>query len=147
MLALPLPSENFTFRELPFQLHKNIGITIFLIAIYLLAVRVSKIGRKVFKSNIKPERFVEKGHLVLYFLITFCCISGYLSSSYSGWGTTLWWFLDLPSWADENDSLNILYSDFHLWSCRALLLVIVGHVGVALYHAFSNDLTADKMYR
>lgn len=147
MLALPLPSENFTFRELPFQLHKSIGITIFVIAIYLLGVRVSKIRRKAFKSNIKSERFVEKGHLVLYFLITFCCISGYLSSSYSGWGTTLWWSLDLPLWAEENDSLNILFSDLHLWSCWALLLVIAGHVGVALYHAFRSDLTTDKMYR
>ncbi len=81
------------------------------------------------------------------FTITFCCISGYLSSSYSGWGTTLWWSLDLPLWAEENDSLNILFSDLHLWSCWALLLVIAGHVGVALYHAFRSDLTTDKMYR
>ena len=146
MLALLLPSENFTFRELPFQLHKNIGITIFLGVIYLLAARVSKIRRKAFKSNIKSERFVKKRHLSLYFLITFCCISGYLSSSYSGWGTTLWWLLDLPSWTNENDSLNILFSDLHLWSCWALLLVIAGHKGVALYQAFGSHLTTDKMH-
>ncbi len=74
MLALPLPSENFTFRELPFQLHKNIGITIFVVVIYLLAARVSKIRRKAFKSNIKSERFVEKGHLVplfFYYLLLY----------------------------------------------------------------------------
>ena len=147
MLSLPLPSENFTYRELPFQLHKNIGITIFIIAMYLLVMRISKIRRKAFTSDTKSERFIGKGHLTLYFLIAFCCMSGYLSSSYSGWGTTLWWFLDLPSWADENDSLNILFSDLHLWSCWALLLVIVGHVGIALYHAFSSDVTTDKMYQ
>ena len=28
MLGLPLPSKELTFREFPFQLHKNIGITL-----------------------------------------------------------------------------------------------------------------------
>lgn len=26
MLSLPLPSEDFTYRQLPFQLHKNVGM-------------------------------------------------------------------------------------------------------------------------
>ena len=29
MLSLPLPSDTIGFRVLPFQLHKNIGITLF----------------------------------------------------------------------------------------------------------------------
>ena len=147
MLALPLPSENFTYRELPFQLHKNIGITIFVIISWLLAIRILKARERLNLSIKKSEKLAERAHLVIYFLIASCCISGYLSSSYSGWGTTVWWLLDLPSWAEESDSLNMLFSDFHLWSCWALLLAVVGHIGVALYHAFKNDQDLDKMYR
>ena len=147
MLALPLPSENFTYRQLPFQLHKNIGITIFVIIIWLLTIRILKARERLHLSIKNSEKLPERVHLVIYFLIASCCISGYLSSSYSGWGTTVWWLLDLPSWAEENDSLNILFSDFHLWSCWVLLLAVVGHIGVALYHAFKNDQDIDKMYR
>jgi len=39
MLSLPLPSEEFTYRELPFQLHKNIGITLFVAVITMTAMR------------------------------------------------------------------------------------------------------------
>ena len=147
MLALPLPSENFTYRQLPFQLHKNVGITILAITIYLLATRSFKVRRKSLSSITKPVKLRDRVHQSIYFLIALCCISGYLSSSYSGWGTTIWWVVDLPSWADESDSLNIFFSDLHLWSCWVLLSVIVGHIGVALYHAFRNDQDTDEMYR
>ncbi len=39
MLGLPLPSKVLTFRELPFQLHKNMGITLVLLLALLLYVR------------------------------------------------------------------------------------------------------------
>ena len=147
MLALPLPSENFAYRQLPFQLHKNIGITIFIITIWLLKIRIFRAQERSLSSLNKSEILAERVHLLIYFLIAFCCISGYLSSSYSGWDTTLWWLLDLPSWADESDSMNMLFSDLHLWSCWALLAVIVGHIGAALYRAFAEDQVIDKMYR
>ena len=147
MLALPLPSENFTYRQLPFQLHKNIGITILVITVWLLATRSFKIRRKSLLSINKLAGLRGRVHHSIYFLIALCCISGYLSSSYSGWGTTIWWVVDLPSWADESDALNIFFSDLHLWSCWVLLLVIVGHIGAALYHAFRNDQDTDEMYR
>ena len=83
MLALPLPSENFTYRQLPFQLHKNIGITILAITIYLLAIRRFKVRRKSLLSITKPGRLRDRVHRSIYFLIALCCISGYLSSSYS----------------------------------------------------------------
>ena len=147
MLALPLPSENFTYRQLPFQLHKNVGITIFVIIIWLFTAGTLKALVKAYSPITKAAKLSERVHQLIYFLITCCCLTGYLSSSYSGWGTTLWWLLEIPSWSEESDSMNILFSDLHLWSCWMLLLVVVGHIGVALYHAFKNDQDGDEMYR
>ena len=147
MLSLPLPSEDFTYRQLPFQLHKNIGITILVMAVAMIAIRIVKKRKQLQIQKSRLERLAALDHLLTYFLIIACCISGYRSSSFSGWETTLWWLVDLPAWSEENDDLNIFFSDIHLWTCWALLAVVAVHIGAALYHAFKNDDVIDKMFR
>ena len=93
------------------------------------------------------EKLAALDHVLTYFLITACCLSGYLSSSFSGWETTWWWLVNLPTWSAENDELNILFSDIHMWTCWALLAVIALHIGAALYHTFRNDEAIIKMFR
>ena len=145
MLSLPLPSENSTFRVLPFQLHKNVGLTLFLL---LLAMTSSFILRWI-KGNAriesKPQITAKIGHGLIYLMLLFCCLSGYLSSSFSGWGTQFWWLFDLPIWARESDDLNAIFSDLHLWSCWLLILLIAVHIGAALQHSFRNDGVVDSM--
>ncbi len=147
MLSLPLPSDIFTYRQLPFQLHKNVGITVFIIIIAMIAIRIFQKDKLIQEQKSRLEKLAELDHVLTYFLIAACCISGYLSSSYSGWETTFWWLVDLPAWSEENDDLNIFFSDIHLWTCWALLAVIALHVGAALYHVFKNDDVVDKMFR
>ena len=147
MLSLPLPSEDFTYRQLPFQMHKNVGITIMVMVVAMIAIRIVKKRKQLQIQKSRLERLAALDHLLTYFLIIACCISGYLSSSFSGWETTLWWLVDLPAWSEENDDLNIFFSDIHLWTCWALLAVVAVHIGAALYHAFKNDDVIDKMFR
>ena len=147
MLSLPLPSEDFTYRQLPFQLHKNVGITIMVMVVAMVALSIIKKRKQLQIKKSRLERLASLDHLLTYFLIIACCISGYLSSSFSGWETTLWWLVDLHAWSEENDDLNIFFSDIHLWTCWALLAVVAVHIGAALYHAFKNDDVIDKMFR
>ena len=147
MLSLPLPSEDFTYRQLPFQMHKNVGITIMVMVVAMVALRIVKKRKQLQIKKSRLERLASLDHLLTYFLIIACCISGYLSSSFSGWETSLWWLVDLPAWSEENDDLNIFFSDIHLWTCWALLAVVAVHIGAALYHAFKNDDVIDKMFR
>lgn len=141
MLALPLPSDDFTYREFPFQLHKNLGLTIVL---FLIAMAVIRLTRRQALAAMPAEtpgmqRLRVGGHVALYVLIFLVCLTGYMSSSYSGWGTNFWWLVELPYWGHENEDLNQLYSDLHLWTCRGLLLAMAAHIGAALLHAFRND--------
>lgn len=147
MLSLPLPSDVFTYRQLPFQLHKNIGITLLAIVVTMIAMRVYGREKSIQANKTRLEKLADVDHLLTYFLLIACCISGYLSSAYSGWETTLWWLVDLPGWSEENDDLNILFSDIHLWTCWALLAVVALHISAALYHAFKDDGVIDKMFR
>lgn len=149
MLALPLPSDDFRYREFPFQLHKNLGITILLL---LIAMAVIRVMRRQALAAVPAETAAVRtlrlgGHVALYVLIFAVCITGYMSSSYSGWGTELWWLVDLPYWGREDEELNQLYSDLHLWTCWALLVAMAAHIGAALLHAFRNDGVVRRILR
>ena len=149
MLALPLPSEDFRYREFPFQLHKNLGITIILLLIAMAIIRVARGQALAAVANESDAMHKARlgGHIALYVLIFVVCVTGYMSSSYSGWGTTFWWLLDLPYWGHEDEELNQLFSDLHLWACWGLLIAMAAHIGAALLHAFRNDGVIRRILR
>ncbi len=149
MLTLPYPSSDYRYRVLPFQLHKNLGITIVFVLAILLYVRLRHRPAPDALTAERPwmHKLAVVDHVLLYVMILACCISGYLSSSYSGWGTTLWWVLELPNWGYENEELNIFYSDIHLWTCWGLLALVSVHISGAVYHAFRNDGVVRRMLR
>lgn len=149
MLSLALPSEELTFREFPFQLHKNLGITLVVLVALLLYVRLKHRPAPETSHTMRPwmHKLAVIDHVFIYLLLFAVCISGYLSSSFSGWDTTLWWLIDLPRWGWEDEELNMLFSDVHLWTSWALLAVVALHVSGALYHAFRNDGLVRRMVR
>ena len=149
MMALPLPSRHFSYRVFPFQLHKNVGTTLLILLAILLYVRFKHRPTTDPSEAMKPwmRRLAVADHVVLYILIAACGLSGYLSSSYSGWSTTFWWVIDLPNWGYDNTELNEFYSDVHLWTAWALLAFIAIHISGALYHAFRNDGAVRRLMR
>lgn len=149
MLALPLPSKELTFRQFPFQLHKNVGITIVLLLAFMLYVRFKHRPAALSHEMMSPwmKTMAILDHIVLYALIFACSLSGYFSSSYSGWGTTFWWLIELPYWGREDEELNMMWSDVHLWTSWGLLAILSVHVAGALYHAFRNDGIVRRMLK
>jgi cytochrome b561 len=147
MLGLPLASKEYRFREIPFQLHKNLGMTLVAVIVVMLYVRFKHRPQPELSQILSPRlsKLAVADHVILYVIIFACCLSGYLSSAYSGWGTRLWWLVDLPNWGYENEELNVLYSDIHLWTCWILLAVMAVHISGSLYHAFRNDGVVRRM--
>jgi cytochrome b561 len=148
MMALPLPSKIFTYRAYPFQLHKNLGITMVALVLVMLYARIAYV-RAMKKAGLKTRIPVSTAvqDVFLYGLTLTCAVSGYLSSVYSGWPTRLWWLISLPNWGYDNDALNDMYADVHTWTSYGLIAIIAVHIGVATYASFRNEGFVRRMLR
>ena len=83
---------------------------------------------------------IVRFNVILYVLIIAVCVSGYLSSSYTRWDTTVWWLVDTAQKiAAPDEDMNMFYSNIHLWTAWALLAAVAVHVTGGVYHAFRND--------
>lgn len=149
MMGLPLPSKEVQFRAFPFQLHKNIGITLVLLVFVLLYVRLKHAPLPAHSETMRPwmRSVAVLDHVLLYSLILAVSVSGYLSSAHTRWDTTVWWLVDLPRISEPDEEMNEFFSEIHLWTAWALLAVIAVHISGALYHAFRNDGIVRRMLR
>jgi cytochrome b561 len=149
MLALPLPSRELRFREIPFQLHKNIGFTLLAVMALMLYDRFRRRPAPVTGTSMKPwmRKLATADHVLLYLLTASVCVSGYMSSAHTRWDTALWWAITLPRIAAPNEEMNEFYSDIHLWTAWALLAFTAVHISGTLYHAFRNDGIVRRMLR
>jgi cytochrome b561 len=147
MMALPLPSKIFTYRAYPFQLHKNVGMTMAVMLMVLLYGRLAYLRASRAAARPAMPRSAVVQSVLLYGLIFACCLSGYLSSVYSGWPTRLWWLVTLPNWGYDNDALNEFYSEIHIWTTYGIVAIMIGHVGTATYRVFRGDRSVRWMLR
>lgn len=143
MLTLPFSS----LRSVPFSLHKSIGITLLFLLLVLLFLRLWRRPAAIDSPAMTGwmHKLALLDHVLLYGLIIGVCVSGYLSSAFSGWTTSLWWLVDLPDWADKDLRLNRLFSDLHSWLSWTLLPVIAIHIIGAVYHAMRRDGAIRRM--
>jgi cytochrome b561 len=120
-----------------FALHKSIGLTVASLALVRLIWRWSHrpplLGLPAWQEAC--ARFTHYGLYVFMFLQP---VSGYLSSSFSGYETA-WFGLPLPSWGWKDKPLNHLFNDVHEASSIALLSFIALHVAGAAWHAYHRD--------
>lgn len=135
MVDLPKSSPE---RSWFFALHKSIGLTTALCAILRLAWRL------LHRPPALPEtlllwkrRLANATHSLLYILMFLQPVSGYLSSSFSGYSTRFWG-IPLPDWGWNDHALNGLFTDIHVASSILLLSLIAVHVIGALHHGFTR---------
>lgn len=149
MMSLPLPSKVFTYRAYPFQLHKNVGITMAVVLLVLLYGRLTYLRASRAAGIARPRMPMTAvvQSILLYGLILACCLSGYLSSVYSGWATRLWWVVSLPNWGYDNDWLNEFYATIHIWTTYGVVAIMMIHIGTATFRVFRNDRSVRWMLR
>ncbi|ODN65868.1 cytochrome b [Methylophaga muralis] len=149
MMALPLPSQELQFRAFPFQLHKNIGITLVILLGIMLYMRFKYPPAPPLESDMSPgmHKISILAHAAIYGLIFFVCISGYLSSAHTRWDTVFWWLIKFPRIAAADEEMNEFWGELHTYAAWILLALVAIHIAAAVYHSFRNDGIIRRMMR
>jgi len=131
MVDLPRGSDERSFF---FALHKSFGITTAIVVFLRIAWRVSHRAPALPQSLATWQRRAATAvHHLLYFFLILQPVSGYVSSSFSGYKTRLWG-VALPHWGWKDQVLNETFTEIHVASSVALLILIGIHLCGALAH-------------
>ncbi|MGH8653303.1 MAG: cytochrome b [Gammaproteobacteria bacterium] len=135
MADLPKGEQRSDF----FALHKSIGLTVFLLALLRLSWRLSHPPPRL-PASLEPwrRRFAGVIHFAMYCCLFLQPLSGYLSSSFSGYATR-YFGIPLPQWGWEDKFLNELFSSIHQASALTLCSLITIHVLAAMSHALPGQ--------
>ncbi|MGH8570801.1 MAG: cytochrome b [Gammaproteobacteria bacterium] len=122
-------------RSAYFALHKSIGLTIFSLAALRLVWRATHPPPPLPASLPRWQNVLARcNHKLLYVLMFLQPVSGYLSSSFSGYTTSFFGF-PLPHWGWKEPFLNELFSDIHEVSAITLAALVGVHALAAVAHA------------
>lgn len=129
------------------DLHKSIGIILFMVMIFRVIWRKKQIKPTPLKSHSKLEK--QLGHLVhlfLYGLLFIIMVSGYLISTADGRGIEVFQLFQVPSIGELINNQEDIAGSIHKYIAYALMLFVVLHVLAALKHHFINkDRTLKRM--
>lgn len=122
-----------------FALHKSIGLSV----LTLLCVRVAWRMRHRPPALPQDLPWWQRGmahvvHLGFYALLLVQPLSGYLSSSFSGYRTR-WFGVPLPHWGWRDAPLNELFTEIHVIGSIALVVLVATHLLGVLSHMLAGQ--------
>lgn len=131
MVELPDGSAE---RSRCFALHKSLGLTAALLLCARIGWRMTHPAPPL-PAELVPwqRRLAACTHWLLYLLMLLQPLSGYLSSSYSGYRTRFWG-VPLPHWGRQDARINELFTELHVGCSVALLCLLILHVCGAFAH-------------
>ena len=136
MVDLPKGSDE---RSWFFALHKSIGLTMALLALIRVVWRFTHTPPDLpaTVSQFK-QKLAGLTHILLYVSMIIQPLSGYISSSFSGYKTKIWG-VPLPHWGWKSPALNELFTDIHVASSVALLCLVILHLSGVVFHICEGD--------
>lgn len=122
-----------------FALHKSVGLCVLVVLCLRVAWRLGHRPPALPDSVPRWQAQLARGvHATFYALLLAQPLSGYLSSSFSGYDTR-WFGVPLPSWGWRDAPLNELFTELHVL-CSITLLVLIGvHVLGFLSHVLAGE--------
>lgn len=122
-----------------FSLHKSLGLTVLALLCMRIAWRLRHPPPGLPGAIPGWQRGLARVvHLGFYVLLVVQPLSGYLSSSFSGYATR-WFGIPLPQWGWRDAPLNELFTEVHVFSSIALVLLIATHVLGVLTHVLAGQ--------
>lgn len=134
-------------RGFAFGLHKSFGILVFALMLVRIAWRLLNPPPPPPPGMPAWQRVAAGAtHLLFYVLLLAHPLTGYLSSSFSGYSTKLFG-IPLPDWGAHNPPLNEFFTELHVIGAVTLCIVIAAHVLGALKHLLTpGDRVVRRMW-
>lgn len=130
------------------SLHKQIGITVFILTLVRLYWRLRHRPPALPPAIPRLQAQIAHGVQHLFYLLLLAQpLLGYLSSSFTQYKTR-YLGVELPSWATPDPAWNEFFTELHEAGATVLLVVIGLHVAGALSHALrKEDPLLRRMWR
>jgi len=133
MEDLPIGPHKFDL----YQLHKSMGLTIFTLAGLRLAWRLFNPAPPLPAHMARWEDLAARSsHALLYGLIFFQPIIGYLQSNAANFPIVLWGLVPIPAILSKNEALADALVVVHGYGATALAVLVLIHIAAALRHHF-----------
>lgn len=142
MLALGFYMTGLSLSPQKLQLyswHKWAGVTIFMLALFRLAWRLSHRPPALPSGTGRLASLAAHGaHWVLYLLMLAIPLSGWLMSSAKGFQTVWFGIVPLPDLLERNRELGNVLAQVHGTLNWLFVALLAGHILAALMHQFIN---------
>ncbi len=133
MQGLPLSPDKLKL----YSWHKWVGVTVFLLALFRIAWRVTHQPPALSSSMPRLMQIAaHAGHHMLYMLMFLIPLSGWLMSSAKGFQTVWFGVLPIPDLLEKDKMLGELLQTVHVSLNYLFIAVLVAHIGAALKHHF-----------
>jgi len=128
--------EEINFRNAYYVVHKTIGVTVFLLVIArLIWNKVSQRPPLDKSLTLTEQKLAHRAHNTLYFMMLFIPITGFMMTSYHGYGTFFFFWELAPLW--EQSNVYKIWGGFHKYLLPYLVYIVLGaHILGALKHQF-----------
>jgi len=137
MTAIDKNNENRLFF---YNLHKSLGIVVFLLAIVRLIVRLRNAPPPMPKdTSLLIFNLAKTIHSLMYLLIFLVPISGYLMSNYYGYPAKLFG-ISLPVVATINFDLARFFTQMHEFFAFSLIFLIIIHIVATIRHQLKTPI-------
>ncbi len=117
--------------------HKSLGLAVLALVLLRLLWRLVSAPPALPESMSKRERFAAvTTHRLLYALLIAAPLAGWLYASAAGLSVNWFGLFQVPDLVAKNAHRAALYKSLHHGFVALLALLLVGHIGAALRHAF-----------
>ena len=129
------------------ELHKSIGILLFIVMIFRVLWRYIQVSPAHLSSHSDWERKAGKLiHSVLYVLIFMIMISGYLISTADDRGIEVFTFFIVPGFGSFFENQEDIAGLVHQWLAYILIALSLLHAMAAVkHHVINKDNTLNRM--
>jgi cytochrome b561 len=123
-----------------FNLHKSIGLTVFVLVVALIAWRLAHPVAPLPDTLPRWQRRAARAtHLMMYACLVVMPVTGYMGSSFTRFPIR-YWGVALPNfWGWDAPALKALCSLIHLYTVCIFMALVALHVAAAFRHLARGD--------